>query len=94
MILIDDKMRADIINIRRGGNAGSSFYYLFTLSKVDTVILLKWIKEDHQEMDFLIHPVPGQRSPALHSKELTAKIIDKMEGDGDFYDTLRENNLL
>ncbi|MDA3613828.1 hypothetical protein [Polluticaenibacter yanchengensis] len=65
-----------------------------TLSKVDTVVFLKWIKENHQEMSFSIHPVFGQESPKLHPKELTGKIIDKMESHGDFYDTLRENNLL
>lgn len=65
-----------------------------TLSKVDTVLFLKWMKENHQGRNFLIHPVFGQESPGLQKKELTEKIITKMESDGDFYDTLRENNLV
>lgn len=65
-----------------------------TLSKVDTVVFLKWMKENHPEMNYVIHPVSGQETPALQKKELAAKIIAKMESDGDFYDTLRENNLL
>lgn len=65
-----------------------------TLSKTDTVIFLKWIKEYHQEMKFSVHPVWGQQNPELDKKGLTEKIIAKMESDGDFYDTLRENNLL
>lgn len=63
------------------------------LSKVDTMLFLKWMKENDQ-MSFSIHPVFGQESPKLTQKELSGKIIDKMESDGDFYDTLRENNLL
>ncbi|EEI89835.1 hypothetical protein HMPREF0765_4528 [Sphingobacterium spiritivorum ATCC 33300] len=65
-----------------------------TLSKVDSVIFLKWIKDNPQELNFFIHPVFGQESPKLGFKELMGKIIEKMESDGDFYDTLRENNLL
>lgn len=64
-----------------------------TLSKVDTVIFLKWIQVN-QTADYCIHPVFGQESPSLDKKDLAAKIIAKMESDGDFYDTLRENNLL
>lgn len=65
-----------------------------TLSKVDTVLFLKWIKENCQEMSFSIHPIFGQESPTLHPKKLTEIIIDNIESDGDFYDILRENNLL
>lgn len=64
------------------------------LSKVDTVIFLKWMKESPLEINYTIHPVFGQTSPKLTPKELNKKIIDQMESDGDFYDTLRANNLL
>ncbi|PQL93820.1 hypothetical protein [Apibacter adventoris] len=64
------------------------------LSKVSTIELLKWIKENHQEILFSIHPVFGQESFNLTSEELTKKVIENMESDGDFYDTLRKNNLL
>ncbi|SHF13242.1 hypothetical protein [Pedobacter caeni] len=64
------------------------------LNKVDTVYFLKWMKENHQEMNYAIHPAFGQESPKLSTKELSEKIIEKMESDGDFYDTLRANNLL
>lgn len=65
-----------------------------TLSKIDTVEFLKWMKESHPEMNYTIHPVFGQESPELTPKELSKKIIDQMESDGDFHDTLRANNLL
>jgi hypothetical protein len=65
-----------------------------TLSKVGTVVFLKWMKENYQELIYAIHPISGQETPALQTKELAAKIIAKMESDGDFHDTLRENNLL
>lgn len=64
------------------------------LSKVDTVVFLKWMKESHPEMNYAIHSVFGQASPELTPKELSKKIIDQMESDGDFDDTLRANNLL
>lgn len=64
------------------------------LSKVDTIIFLKWINENNQNVHYCIHPVFGQEMPNLQAKELSTKIINKMESDGDFYDTLRENNLL
>ncbi|AZA78660.1 hypothetical protein EG347_14660 [Chryseobacterium sp. G0186] len=64
------------------------------LSKVDTVIFLKWMKQNHQQENCFVHPVFGQETPRFQTKELATKIIDKMESDGDFYDTLRENNLL
>ncbi|QIH33140.1 hypothetical protein [Sphingobacterium sp. DR205] len=64
------------------------------LCKVDTVVFLKWMKESNVETDYTIHPVFGQASPKLTPKELSKKIIDQMESDGDFYDTLRANNLL
>ncbi|OJV55352.1 MAG: hypothetical protein BGO31_20700 [Bacteroidetes bacterium 43-16] len=65
-----------------------------TLSKVDTVIFLKWMKGNHQEMSYFIHPIFGKESPKLNTKEVTEKIIDKMESDGDWYDSLRENGIL
>ena len=64
------------------------------LSKVDTVLFLKWIKENDQALNYLVHPVFQKDTPKLSPTELATKIIDKMESDGDFYDTLRENNLL
>ncbi|AZA80332.1 hypothetical protein EG347_19820 [Chryseobacterium sp. G0186] len=64
------------------------------LSKVDTLFFLKWMKENPQGVNYFIHPVFGQEAPKLNRKELAAKIIDKLESDGDFYDTLRENDLL
>ncbi|MDR6786627.1 hypothetical protein ABIE26_005187 [Pedobacter africanus] len=64
------------------------------LNKVDTVVFLKWIKESHPGMNYTIHPVFGQASLKLTPKELSKKIIDQMESDGDFDDTLRANNLL
>lgn len=65
-----------------------------TLSKVDTVIFLKWLKENRTPYHCAIHPVFGQESPRLHTEELISKLIDTTESDGDFYDSLRENNLL
>lgn len=44
-------------------------------------------------MNYAIHLVFGQASPNLRPTELSKKIIDQMESDGDFYDTLRENNI-
>lgn len=64
------------------------------LSKVDTVAFLKWMKENHQEMNYAVHPVFGQAYPRLTQKELSKKIMGQMESDGDFYDTFRANNLL
>jgi len=64
------------------------------LSKVDTVVFLKWMKESHPEMNYAIHPVFGQESLELTPTQLSKKIIDQMESDGDFDDTLRANNLL
>jgi hypothetical protein len=64
------------------------------LSKVDTVVFLKWMKESHPEMNYAIHPVFGKASPNLTPTQLSKKIIDQMESDGDFDDTLRANNLL
>lgn len=64
------------------------------LSKVDTIIFLKWMNENNQNMHCYIHPVFGQEVPKLQTKALTEKIINKMESEGDFYDALRENNLL
>lgn len=64
------------------------------LSKVNTVFFLKWIKDNHQEMNFVIHPVFGQESLTLNQRSLTEKIIEKIESDGDFYVTLKDNNLL
>lgn len=64
------------------------------LSKVDTVVFLKWMKESHPEMNYAIHPVFGKASPNLTPTQLSKKIIDQMESDGDFHDTLRANNLL
>ena len=64
------------------------------LSKVDTVAFLKWMKENHLEMNYAVHPVFGQTSPKLTQKELSEKIIDQTDSDGDYYDTLRANNLL
>ncbi|RKO69117.1 hypothetical protein D7322_23035 [Sphingobacterium puteale] len=64
------------------------------LSKVDTVGFLKWMKESHPEMNYAIHPVFGQASHYLTPTQLSKKIIDQMESEGDFDDTLRANNLL
>ena len=64
------------------------------LSKVDTVVFLKWMKESHPEMNYAIHPIFGKASPNLTPTQLSKKIIDQMESDGDFDDTLRANNLL
>ena len=64
------------------------------LTKVNTLMFLKYIKEKSQSMNFSIHPVFGQELCKLCSKELSEKIIKKIESDGDFYDSLRENNLL
>lgn len=65
-----------------------------TLSKVNTMIFLKCMKGNLQDMNFSIHPIFGQELSKLNSKELKEKIIDKIESDGDFYDTLRENDFL
>ncbi|GAB3022781.1 hypothetical protein GCM10027051_29490 [Niabella terrae] len=64
------------------------------LSKVDTIIFLKWVKAETQIFSFSIHPVFGSNNVLLQPMEVLNKIIDKMESDGDFFDTLRENNLL
>lgn len=65
-----------------------------TLSKVDTVFFLKWVKENQKELIYTIHPIFGQETVNLEGKGLMIKIIDEMESEGDFYDILRENNLL
>lgn len=64
------------------------------LSKVNTINFLKWLKDSNQEQQFLIHPVFGQECLALNSFELSKEIIGKIESDGDYYDTLRKNDLL
>lgn len=64
------------------------------LSKVDTIAFLKWLKNLPEEKYFLIHPVFDQEIPKFNQNELLVKIIDKIESDGDFYDSLRENELL
>lgn len=65
------------------------------LSKIETIEFLKWIKYNNTEdVNFYIHPVFGQESPSINSSELIDKILEKIESNGDFYDRLRENNLL
>ena len=64
------------------------------LSKVNTITFLKWLKDNSQELIFLVHPVFGQESLTLNSHELSKEIIDNIESDGDYYDTLRRNSLL
>lgn len=64
------------------------------LSKVNTINFLKWLKNNNQELQFLIHPVFGQECLALNSVELSKEIIGKIESDGDYYDILRKNDLL
>lgn len=64
------------------------------LSKVNTMVFLKGMKENLQDMNFSIHPIFGQKLTQLNPKELKEKIVDKIESDGDFYDTLRDNDLL
>lgn len=64
------------------------------MSKIDTMVFLKWMKESNVETNYIIDPVSGQEAHQLRTKELSKKIIDQMESDGDFYDTLRANNLL
>lgn len=41
-----------------------------------------------------IHPVFGQECIALNAVELSKKIVSNMDSDGDYYDTLRQNDLL
>lgn len=64
------------------------------LSKIDTIAFLKWVKENNQEFHFFIHPIFEQNTPEISKKELIEKTISKIESDGDFYSTLKENNLL
>lgn len=64
------------------------------LSKVNTVIFLKYMKDNLQKINFSIHPVFGEELLKISPKQLMDKIIGKIESDGDFYDTLRENYLL
>lgn len=64
------------------------------LSKVNSINFLKWLKDNNQEQQFLIHPVFGQECLARNSFELSKEIIDKIESDGDYYDILRKNDLL
>mgnify|MGYP000798186793 CR=1 FL=1 len=64
------------------------------LSKIDTISFLKWIKENKQEFHFFLHPVFEQNIPEISKKELIEKTISRIESDGDFYSTLKENNLL
>lgn len=64
------------------------------LSKVNTINFLKWLKDNKHELQFLIHPVFGQECLVLNSFELSKEIIGKIESDGDYYDTLRKNDLL
>lgn len=42
----------------------------------------------------LVHPVFGQECIALNAVELSKKIVSNMDSDGDYYDTLRQNDLL
>lgn len=64
------------------------------LSKVNTINFLKWLKGNKQDLSFLIHPVFGQECLALNTRELSKEIVSNMDSDGDYYDTLRENDLL
>lgn len=64
------------------------------LSKVNTINFLKWLKGNKQDLSFLIHPVFGQECLALNAGELSKKIVSNMDSDGDYYDTLRQNDLL
>lgn len=64
------------------------------LSKVNTINFLKWLKGSKQDLSFLIHPVFGQECLALNARELSKEIVSNMDSDGDYFDTLRENELL
>lgn len=64
------------------------------LSKVNTINFLKWLKGNKQDLSFLIHPVFGQECLALNARELSKEIVSNMDSDGDYCDTLRENDLL
>lgn len=64
------------------------------LSKVNTINFLKWLKGNKQDLSFLIHPVFGQECLVLNTRELSKEIVSNMDSDGDYYDTLRENDLL
>lgn len=64
------------------------------LSKVNTINFLKWLKGNKQDLSFLINPVFGQECLALNTRELSKEIVSNMDSDGDYYDTLRENDLL
>lgn len=64
------------------------------LSKINTINFLKWIKENKQELHIFIHPIYDQDTPEISKKELIEKTISRIESDGDFYSTLKENNLL
>ncbi|MDO6819038.1 hypothetical protein [Zobellia sp. 1_MG-2023] len=64
------------------------------LSKIDTIEFLKFIKLSNSNHHFFIHPVKGEKAPTLSVDEISKKIIEKLESDGDYYDSLRENNLL
>lgn len=64
------------------------------LSKVNTINFLKWLKGSKQDLSFLIHPVFGQECLTLNARELSKEIVSNMDSDGDYYDTLRENDLL
>lgn len=64
------------------------------LSKVNTITFLKWLKNNSQKLQFLIHPIFGQDCLVLNSHELSKGIIENIKSDGDYYDTLRKNNLL
>lgn len=64
------------------------------LSKIDTIEFLKFIKLNSSNHNFSIHPVKGEEKPILSVSEVLKKIIEKLESDGDYYDSLREKNLL
>lgn len=64
------------------------------LSKVNTINFLKWLKGSKEDSSFLIHPVFGQECLALNARELSKKIVSNMDSDGDYYDILRESDLL
>ncbi|WP_199271502.1 hypothetical protein [Cellulophaga sp. L1A9] len=64
------------------------------LSKIDTIEFLKFIKSSNSNHHFSIHPVKREEVPTLSVDEVSKKIIEKLESDGDYYDSLRENNLL
>ena len=82
-------------------NSGTFFlwqdeYYMESYLNVCnlTINFLKWLKGNKQDLSFLIHPVFGQECLALNTRELSKEIVSNMDSDGDYYDTLRENDLL